>query len=94
MNFLDGQIYRTSIRERIVQDPQNNFSRIFAITNSFDHNEVFENEYDLWFIFPEKQVSTIIYSGFDEDVYDYLENLLIGNNSFVILENLKKKGYI
>lgn len=96
MNFLQNSIYRTSERKLVVQDIKNQFSKIFYVSYSFDHNEIFENEYDLWFVYKTTQfmVSRKIYSGFDEDVYGYLENLLTGSNSFAILNELKNKGLI
>lgn len=97
MNFLEDPIYRTSKRKLVVQDIKNIFSKIFYVSYSFDHNEIFENEYDLWFIDTTSVYMKLhrkIYSGFDEDVYDYLENLLTGSNSFSILEELKKKDVI
>ena len=93
MNFLKDPIYRTSERKRIIQDAGNHFSKILSVIYSHDHNEVFDNEYDLW-LFPKNKMPVIIYSAFDEDVYDYLKNLLTGSNSFTILEELKKKGVI
>lgn len=96
MNFLENSIYRTSERKLVVQDIKNQFSNIFYVSYSFDHNEIFENEYDLWYVVKTKdfRVSRKIYSGFDEDVYDYLKNLLTGSNSFAILRELKSKGVI
>lgn len=96
MNFLENPIYRTSERKLIVQDIKNQFSKIFYVSYSFDNNEIFDNEYDLWFMYDSKvfQVHRKIYSGFDEDVYDYLKNMLTGSNSFAILKELKRKGAI
>lgn len=96
MNFLENPIYRTSERKLVVQDVKNQFSKIFYVSYSFDNNEIFDNEYDLWFMSNRKDfiVGRKIYSGFDEDVYDYLKNLLTGSNSLTILEELKKKGVI
>lgn len=96
MNFLNEPIYRTSERKLIIQDVKNQFSKIFYVSYSFDSNEIFDNEYDLWFVHNTKdfRVSRKIYSGFDEDVYDYLKNMLTRNNSLTILEELKSKGVI
>jgi hypothetical protein len=80
----------TSIEKRIVFDRNNNLSNIFGLHNSFDHNEVYDNEWDLYL--QGKNITLV--SDFDEDVYDYLKNLLTGSNSFTILEELKKKGVI
>lgn len=96
MNFLENPIYRTSKRKLVVQDIKNHFSKIFYVSYSFDHNEIFDNEYDLWFCYNTKdfRVNRKIYSGLDEVVYVYLKNLLTGSNSFAIFEELKKKGVI
>jgi len=89
-------IWRTSEKKRIVIDKSNNFSIRFDVTYSFDHNELFDNEYDLWVRFQTKPLITQfkVYTGFDEDVYDFLENMLTGSNSFTIFEELKQKGMI
>jgi hypothetical protein len=94
MNFLKNPIYRTSERKLIVQDIKNQFSKVFWVSYSFDSNEIFGNEYDLWFSTSNFRVTRKIYSGFDEDVYDYLKNMLTGSNSFAILRELKLKGVI
>lgn len=97
MNFPNDPIYRTSERKLIVQDVRNQFSKILSVIYSHDHNEIFDNEYDLWFIDTTSEYIKLhrkIYSGFDEDVYDYLKNMLTKSNSFAILEELKKKGVI
>lgn len=93
MNFPNDPIYRTSERKLIVQDVRNQFSKILSVIYSHDHNEVFDNEYDLW-LFSKNKMPVIIYSAFDEDVYNYLEKLLTGSNSLTILEELKRKGVI
>lgn len=82
--------FLTSIKKRIMFDIMNNFSNIFSMCYFCDYNEVYDNEWDLYL----RTNKITLISNFDEDVYDYLKNLLTGNNSFAIFEELKRKGVI